>query len=67
MTNGPHLTIIAANILIQACPKLKRLGRLSNWGGVEKDQVAAVAKEIRTRNLDIVLDPQDHGTDDLYS
>ena len=55
LMSGPHLTIMAANMLIQTCPVLKYIGRVSSWGRVDREEVEAVQGEIRRRNLDLVL------------
>ena len=56
LMSGPQLTIMAANMLIQACPVLKYIGKVSTWGRVDREEMEAVQAEIRRRNLDLVLE-----------
>merc|ERR1711962_1204977 len=42
LKSGPHLTLMAANILIQACPNLQEVGRVTTWGGVEKEELESI-------------------------
>lgn len=55
LINGPHLTLLAANIMIQACPALEVLGRLSSWGGVEREELEMMRDEVRARNLRLTI------------
>lgn len=55
LNRGPHLSIMAANAIILACPNLRYLGKISSWGMVDKEEVLAMQGEIRNRNLDLVL------------
>ena len=73
LTNGPHLTLMAANTLIQAtiqqahknsflvflfqaCPRLRRIGQVSSWGRVEREELVAFKREIVARNLDLSIE-----------
>ena len=55
LNQGPHLSIMAANTLIQACPNLKYIGNVLSWGLVEPEEIIAMRGEIKQRNLDLVL------------
>ena len=55
LNQGPHLSIMAANTLIQACPRLNYIGNVLSWGMVEGEEVIAMRGEIKNRNLDLVL------------
>eukprot|EP00092_Neocalanus_flemingeri_P047128 GFUD01053308.1.p1 GENE.GFUD01053308.1~~GFUD01053308.1.p1 ORF type:complete len:398 (-),score=107.67 GFUD01053308.1:129-1178(-) len=56
LTNGLHLSLMAANTLIQACPRLRQIGQLSSWGRVEQEELVAFKKEIVARNLDLKIE-----------
>merc|ERR1711915_57893 len=55
LINGPHLSLMAANILIQACPRLKLIGQVSSWGRVEREELLAFKREIRSRNFELTI------------
>jgi len=55
IVNGPRLSMMAANSLIQACPNLKCIGKVSCWGKVEGEELLTMQREIRSRNLDLVV------------
>ena len=55
LTNGSHLTLMAANTLIQSCPRLRCIGQVSSWGRVEREELLAFKREIVARNLDIKI------------
>ena len=54
--SGPHLSIMAANYLIQACPVLRYIGRIATWGRVEREELEAMQREAASRNLNIILE-----------
>eukprot|EP00092_Neocalanus_flemingeri_P047629 GFUD01054046.1.p1 GENE.GFUD01054046.1~~GFUD01054046.1.p1 ORF type:complete len:322 (+),score=73.77 GFUD01054046.1:840-1805(+) len=56
VTNGPHLSLMAANTLIQACPRLRQIGCVSSWGRVDREELLAFKREIVARNLDISIE-----------
>jgi hypothetical protein len=47
---------MSANCLIQSCPSLRYIGRIANWGGVDREELLAVQREARLRNLDLTLE-----------
>jgi len=55
-SSGPHLSIMAANCLIQACPVLRYIGRIATWGRVEREELEAMQREARSRNPNILLE-----------
>ena len=54
-----RLTVATVNLVLESCPKLQRLARLSGWGGVTAEQAASLRREARLRNLDLVFDDDD--------
>jgi len=56
LTRAPNLTLMAANILIQACPNLEYIGQVTTWGAVERGQLESINREIRARNMDLVIE-----------
>ena len=56
IVNGNKLSINALNEVIHNCPKLQTVGQISTWGKVNKHQLETIKKEIKTRNLDLVID-----------
>ena len=51
-----NLSLVAANVIIEKCPNLKRLGKLSSWLKVTKEEFLSIQKEINLRNYDLILD-----------
>jgi hypothetical protein len=47
---------MSANCLIQSCPALRYIGHIANWGRVEKEELLAIQREARLRNLDLTLE-----------
>ena len=47
---------MSANCLIQSCPALRYIGRISSWGGVAREELQAMQREAGARNLDITLE-----------
>ena len=56
LTPGPHFTLMAANILIQACPRIQYIGKVSTWGRVEREELVAFKREIVARNMELTID-----------
>ena len=54
--SSPLLTLLAANTLISGCPKLEHISRVASWGGVDRDQLDMIRREVRARNLNLVID-----------
>ena len=53
LCDGLDLTLMAANLIIQSCPKLTSLGK---WRGrIESQELEAMKKEIKNRNLNLHL------------
>jgi len=55
LTSGHQLSLLAANILIQACPRLEQLSGLASWGRVEKEELEMMQMEVKARNLNLTL------------
>ena len=49
------LSLAGANILLQKCPKLKKLGNLGLWGKVSPPDKESFKNELRARNYDIQI------------
>ena len=49
------LTLVAANIILEKCPNLKSLGRISSWKQVTAKELELFQQEIRLRNYDIEI------------
>ena len=45
--------------VLQNCPNLQRLRRISNWGKIDPDQIRTIRKEIKARNFDLIIDDGD--------
>ena len=54
--HGTNLSIVTVNIILANCHELKRLGRLDQWGQVDRHQIESIRNEIKARNLDLVID-----------
>ena len=57
--HGSQLSIVTANVIIANCQQLKRLGRLDQWGQVNRHQIASIRTEIQARNFDIEIEAGD--------
>ncbi|TRY67081.1 hypothetical protein TCAL_03741 [Tigriopus californicus] len=56
VTAGSRLSIHIVNFIIERCPNLNRLGRLRNWGRLQKHEIEAIQKEISSRNFNLKFD-----------
>lgn len=56
ITAGSRLSIHMVNFIIEHCPNLNRLGRLRNWGRIQKQEIEAIQKEISSRNINLKFD-----------
>ena len=65
ISNGRRLTVNTVNLIVQSCPQLRRLARLSKWGGVTKEQISTITKEARARNFDLKFDYYDDDDNQL--
>ena len=53
---SPNLSLITANTILGSCAKVKKIGSLSSWGHVDRDQLKDFKQEIKRRNFDIVVE-----------
>ncbi len=54
--HGSQLSIVTVNVILANCPQLAKLGRLDQWGQVNRQQIASIRGEIQSRNFDLVID-----------
>ena len=57
--HGSQLSIVTVNVILANCSQLAKLGRLDQWGHVNRQQIASIRGEIQARNLDLVIDAGD--------
>lgn len=49
------LTIEAVSIALEKCPKIVKIGCLSQWGGVNRGQIEIMNHEIQVRNIQLEI------------
>ena len=54
--HGSQLSIVTVNVILSNCHELKRLGRLDQWGHVDRHQIESIRNEIKARNFDLIID-----------
>jgi hypothetical protein len=54
--HGSQLSIVTVNVIIANCHQLKKLGRLDQWGQVNRTQIESIRSEIKARNFDLILE-----------
>ena len=52
-------SIVTVNVILANCHELKRLGRLDQWGRVDRHQIESIRHEIKARNFDLIIDTGD--------
>ena len=50
-----NLSLVVANVLLEKCPQLRKLGRLSSWRLITSKELSSFQQEIRLRNYDIEI------------
>lgn len=53
---SPNLSLMTANTILGSCAKVKKIGSLSSWGHVDRDQLKDFKQEIKRRNFDIIVE-----------
>ena len=56
VSRAVRLSLLTLNLLIERCPRLKRVGRLGCGGGVEKREIDALRKELKRRNVELEIE-----------
>ena len=54
--HGSQLSIVTVNVILANCHQLAKLGRLDQWGQVNRQQITSIRGEIQARNFDLVID-----------
>ena len=57
--HGSQLSIVTVNVILANCHQLAKLGRLDQWGQVNRQQITSIRGEIQARNFDLVIDAGD--------
>ena len=57
--HGSQLSIVTVNVILANCNQLAKLGRLDQWGQVNRQQITSIRGEIQARNFDLVIDAGD--------
>ena len=55
LRNFSDLTLMSVNTILTSCPVIRRVGDLSTWGGVEREQLELFKQEIVRRNWDFEI------------
>ena len=56
LVNCPHLSLMSANTILAACPRVTNIGALATWGRVDREQLRVFRQEIQRRNFDITIE-----------
>ena len=53
--HGSRLSVVTVNIILAQCHQLQRLGKLDQWGQIDRHQIDSIRQEIDARNLDLSI------------
>ena len=53
--HGSRLSVVTVNIILAQCHQLQKLGKLDQWGQIDRHQIESIRKEIEARNMDLTI------------
>ena len=53
--HGSRLSVVTVNIILSQCHQLQRLGKIDQWGQIDRDQIESIRKEVNARNFDLQI------------
>lgn len=56
ISQASNLSIHTVNLIVGQCPRLKRIGTISKWGKISKEEEENLRIEVKARNYDLCFD-----------